>query len=284
MMGRSLALAFALASVVPLSPVNAAGPDTEAPTADQIAAIRAAEVLGREMYDYDQAAWYSTDRFMLDLQKAGLTEAHYEALGLRGYIVEPASDGLLLATYYREKNGQRSAYARYWMQGRAVTKGGIIEPDGDTVLSPLALRMIAAREAAKELALSENLGFCAQANPNSLVLPPRKDGSMPVFLMTPQIQNGSYPVGGHYRFDFDAQGKLVSRRSYMKTCIDATWSKGGAGFMMTHLLDPQPNEMQVFVSLYMPVPLVIATTQNGRLWTVSKGSVTPLEQPAKPGK
>ena len=46
------------------------------------------------------------------------------------------------------------------------------------------------------------------------------------------------------------------------------------GMMVTHLLDPQPTEIHVFISLNTDSPLYVGTTENRYLWKVSKGRIS----------
>jgi hypothetical protein len=46
----------------------------------------------------------------------------------------------------------------------------------------------------------------------------------------------------------------------------------------SHLLDPQPTEIHVFVSLYAKVPLIIMTVNNGRVWPVVAGKIGYVEK------
>jgi hypothetical protein len=46
-----------------------------------------------------------------------------------------------------------------------------------------------------------------------------------------------------------------------------------AGLMLTHLLDPAPTEIHVFLSLAHRVPLWVMTTQNQYLWRVEHGRI-----------
>jgi len=43
--------------------------------------------------------------------------------------------------------------------------------------------------------------------------------------------------------------------------------------MFTHLLDPQPTEAHVFVSLYAQWPLTMIATENKSMWRVSEGKI-----------
>ena len=210
------------------------------------------------------------------MRRADLTYDSMRELGLAGFIVEPVSDGLLLATYYGKKDGKTFAVARYWMVGSKVKRGGLVKPGEDAALSPLALTLIERREQAVEVAGADNVSICTDGPPNTVVLPPRTDGSIPVYLMSASVENGTFPAGGHYLYVFDAAGKLASKRPFTKGSVLADWRDlpKGAVTGVSHLLDPQPTEIHVFISLNMPIVLGVTTSSNKEFWFVDHGHIT----------
>ena len=75
---------------------------------------------------------------------------------------------------------------------------------------------------------------------------------------------------------FDVAGKLASKRLFSKSCVLIDWrdqppKAEGAG--LSHLLDPQPTEIHVFVSLNMPGKLFVITTSNKDLWLIDHGHI-----------
>ena len=266
-----------LTSLVLLAAMALAVPALADPSLGELAATLAAEARGAEMYAYDQAAWHSTDRLHEDMQSSGLAVADMLSRGFAGFIVEPVSDGLLLATYYGKKDGKTFAMARYWMAGSKVKRGGLVKPGEDAALSPLALQLIDRREKAVAVAIADEVSMCTKGHPNTVVLPPRVDGSIPVYFMSAAVENGTFPAGGHYLYVFDAAGKLASKRPFSKSCMLIDWrdqppKAEGAG--LSHLLDPQPTEIHVFVSLNMPGKLFVITTSNKDLWLIDHGHIT----------
>ena len=236
--------------LVLLAATALAAPALADPTPSELTAASAAEARGAEIYAYDQAAWHSTDQMQDDMQRAGLTYDSMRELGLAGFIVEPVSGGLLLATYYGKKDGKTFAVARYWVAGSKVKRGGLVKSGEDATLSPLALKLIERREQAAAVARADDVSICTDGAPNTVVLPPRPDGSIPVYFMSASVENGTFPAGGHYLYVFDAAGKLASRRPFTKGCVLVDWRnlpKGAAGASVSHLLDPQPTEVHVFV-------------------------------------
>lgn len=265
-----------------LCSVTVAMPAMAKPSAAELERSKTSLERGTLMYRYDQAAWHATDSFQADMRKAGLGPDKYGALGLRGYVVEPAEGDLLLTTFFAEKDGRTFAYARYWVAGSTVKRGGILAAKDDSTLSPLALRLIGLRGKAIEAAVEGRISLCSKSQFNTIVLPPEKNGIASAYIMTSTTEAGIYPAGGHYRFDFDAADKLVSSRPFMKTCFPLdTRGKDGKkpeAVFLTHLLDPQPTEVHVFVQYNIPVPLLIMTTSNERIWRIDKGKIIVVDK------
>lgn len=265
-----------LAPLAFLAATALAAPALADPTPGELTAAAAAEARGAEIYAYDQAAWHSTDAMQDDIRDAKLTYEVMKGRGLAGFIVEPASDGLLLASYYGKKDGKTFAIARYWVAGSKVKRGGLVKVGEDAALSPLALTLIDRRDKAVTVAQTDKIDICTDGAPNTVVLPPRADGSIPVYVMSASVQTGTFPAGGHYLYVFDAAGKLASKRPFTKSCVLVDWRnlpKGAAGASVSHLLDPQPTEVHVFVSLNMPGKFFVITTSNKDLWLIDHGKI-----------
>ena len=196
---------------------------------------------------------------------------------LRGYIVEPGANGRLVVVFYAVVDQAPLAFARYVMSGSDVVSGGIVPPDGERILSPLALRMIAVRAKAVERMGTDGHGLCTRSSANTLILPADGTHPMSVYVLSSTTQNDHYPAGGHYRFDFDENNQLISERAFMKSCIDIdTEPRNGeraAYFVLSHVLDNTPTEIHAFVSNYVPVPMLVVTTGNKKSWVVSKGEI-----------
>lgn len=262
---------------VPLALALSAIPALADPNAAELTAVAEAESRGAEIYAYDQAAWHSTDRLQADLKKRKLTLEQISQRGMKGYVVEPGGGGLLLATYYGVKDGQTVAMARYWVRGSKVERGGLLGPKDDPALSPLALKLIETRAKTVEAAVAQKVFICTKGTPNTVVLPPRADGSIPAYLMSASVETGRFPAGGHFRFVFGPDGKLLSYRPFTKGCVSVEYGsvpKKAEGYGVSHMLDPQPTEVHVFVSYNVPIKLFVITDANRNLWEVKAGKVT----------
>lgn len=274
---RWLAVAGALALSAGLAAEAAAQREVSEDEARRIIphyeAMKAAATRGREMYLYDQAAWHATDRFR---EQFDFDEAAF----MRGYIVLPRDDGRLDALFYGEIDGTLVEVARYSVSEDRVVEGGLLPENARPPLSELAARMAAARQTAADQMRGRDYSLCAAAGANSIVLPPNADGTITVYILTPPTTNDTYPIGGHFRFEVGADGEVTGSRRFMNTCMKAPVSGAGAPagstlqvFGVSHLLDPHPTEIHVFASFYMPVMLLVTTTENEQTWSVRQGSV-----------
>ena len=255
-----------------------AAPVHAKPTEAEFAAAKAAETRGNLMFDYDQAAWHATDAFMDEVSKSGRDlDRLAKEEGLAGYIVEPGETGALIATFFGRKGDALHAVARYTVKGSTVTGGGFVKAGDDPALSPLAQRMIAARDVAFDAGAQGDHGLCSRETPNTLALPPDENGVISAYILTATRTTGIYPAGGHFRFDVGPDGKLVGERRFMKGCFTVDYrqqdGKTPAGVFLTHLLDPQPTEIHVFVSRNIPIGLYVGTEANNAVWEVEKGHI-----------
>ncbi len=255
-----------------------AQPAIAAPDAVELAAARIAEQRGAEMYAYDQAARLASDRFQADMQVAQLSKAQVVEAGVQGYLVEPVDNDSLQVTFYSEHDGTRAAFARYIFLGGQVSGPGILAQTADRTLSPLALRLAAARNQAAAQLGKPGHEICSQSPPNTIVLPNGNDGKVTAYVMSSTTQAGVYPAGGHFRFDFDESGQLTGERRFMNSCFSVDWrNKDGKQtemMFLTHLLDSQPTEIHAFVSRNIPIPLAIIIVSKKALWEVDNGHIT----------
>ncbi|EIZ80755.1 cellulose binding, type IV [Novosphingobium sp. Rr 2-17] len=250
-------------------------PAQAAPDAARLAAAQEAQERGAEMFAYDQAAWHATDKFRADMAAAGKQGAG-AGLALNGYVVEPQDGARLLVSFYGEVGGRLVARARYRVAENRDVEGGLLAEGEDAVLSPVALRMIAARDLAMHRMQQPGHGLCSKSPANTLVLPPRADGVIPAYVMTSTVNAKEFPAGGHYRFDIALDGTLKSERGFTNSCFPIAIGKRKdrtEAVFMTHLLDSQPTEIHAFVSRNIPFPLIVIIVSNGEIWSSSNGDI-----------
>ena len=162
---------------------------------------------GALLYAFDQAAWHSTDAMLAK----GLPQETMQAI--RGWVVEPDGD-LLSVTYYGFEG--TTPYAIYIADIRdgKVVSDRVPGPDG-RALSARGARMAAAASVAREQPFPQ----CVDRPFNTVILPPEPDGVVPVYLLTPMLNAGEYPFGGHHEVDVGPDGKVVGTRDFTKTCF-----------------------------------------------------------------
>lgn len=255
-----------------------AAPAQADPGPSELAAARLADERGAEIYAFDQAAWHATDSFRADLEKQGQSIekiAKDNGFGSSGFIVEPAAEGLLLTTFYGVKNGVPQALGRYWVRGSKVERGAPLKAGEDSALSPLAARLVQIRAKAFDQARADDAGICTDAFPNSVILPPRADGTIPAYIMSASTISQTFPAGGHHLYNFAADGTLKSKRAFSKSCVLMDWrnsSDPSAGIGVSALLDRQPNEIHVFIGLMAAPTQFFVIIEPGReLWAIDKG-------------
>lgn len=230
-------------------------------------AVAAAEQTGRLLQRLDRAAWIATDEFMGDSQARKLRKS------TRGWITEPTDTGTRVS-FFDANDPPNKVYAV------DVESSGVIGAAGAAVDASFAdgqLSLIRARQAAMQQAF-----LTCSRDYNSVVY--RDGDAIRVYLMPGTTKQGVFPAGGHHLFVYDAAGRtLLSQRDFTKGCIDlqgappsGALEKGDrlVGMMVTHLLDPQPTEIHVFISLNTDSPLYVGTTENRYLWKVSRGRIS----------
>jgi len=202
-------------------------------------------------------------------------------IGLQGYITEPGEGAAVTVTFFARQNDLNWAYARYSYLEGTVSGEGILSDSSDRSISPLATRMISARENALSEMQKPEHRLCTASPPNTITLPPDEHGMLSVYVMSSTTDTESYPAGGHYRFDFDETGRLIGERRFMNSCFPVDWreKKGAKPKMVfvTHLLDSQPTEVHSFVSRNIPIALIVGTVKNKAIWGIERGHISYIQ-------
>lgn len=234
-------------------------------------AVTRAEFLGRQMYLHDRAAWLATDAMLADKRMRKLKNS------VGGWLTEPSALGVRVIFVDRGDTPRR-LYEIDVDEAERLSEATVESP------TPLTAEHLAQLRARK-LAASQPYMACAQRY-NVVVLP--SSGGMRVYEMPGFSKQDVYPLGGYHLFEIDGAGeKILSSRKFTNGCIehddsglpDRAMADGfkPAGAMFTHLLDPQPTEVHVFVSLYARQPIMVSTTSNRVLWLVERGAIRKLD-------
>lgn len=229
-------------------------------TAEEQKLVDAALARGRLIYQLDQAAWHSTDRMLKALPQPRLAE-------VRGWVVEP-KDGTHLVTYYGLTGETPYAVYTAEMNGAQAVNARVVAADEPRDLTPAQVRMVRARSVA---AAAPGLGSCTGGRPNAVVIPPASDsGPVEVYILSPQVQVGQFPFGGHYRLLIDENGQIAARRAFTNGCVNMAAPSVAAALMVTHLLDRTPTEIHVFMANWTGKTLLIAMAGETRdVWEVT---------------
>jgi hypothetical protein len=225
---------------------------------------------GKAMYLYDRAAWVTSDDLIARLPIERAPE-------IGGWVVSPTVNGVHVDYFGKDGNADRAVYAAD-VNGGTVINATIYPIKAEPLLKEPALQMAHALRAAwVEMGHHSGWQPCTNARFNTIVLPPERDGTVPVYFLTPQTQTGSFPFGGHYEVDIAADGGAIYSRAFTRSCIMMTKPplSGGAtpaALFLTHLLDPHPTEVHVFEQYYVGVPVFVGTGPKS-VWKVEDGRV-----------
>jgi hypothetical protein len=236
--------------------------------ADQQATVTQAEFLGRQMYLHDRAAWLATDAMLADKRMRKLKAS------IGGWVTEPSAHGIRVIFVSRD-TAPRRLYEIDIDEAERLSEATLESP------SPLTAEHLAQLRA-RDLVAGQSFMMCAKQY--NIVVMPSAEG-LRIYLMPSFAEMGVFPLGGYHRYEVDgAGGKILSSRSFTNGCIEHNDAPKGlpkgatpSAGMFTHLLDPQPTEVHVFVSLYAKLPLMIMTVDNKTLWSVKKGDIERIE-------
>ena len=237
-------------------------------------AVTRAEFLGRQMYLHDRAAWLATDAMLAEKRMRPLKKR------LGGWVTEPSALGVRVIFFSNDDTPQR-LYEIDVDERERLSDPVLESPE------PLTADHIAQLRARTQ-AQRQSYMACAQQY-NTVVLP-GADG-IHVYMMPGFVKNDVYPLGGYHLYRFDSSGRdLLSSRKFTNGCLDLDESAAASkksddgfepiGMMFSHLLDPQPTEVHVFISLYAKRPFAITTVDNDTLWMIERGRVSVIDSMA----
>ena len=281
--GAAAAAALFVASV----PAAAwqAQPAAPAPTAEERERLTAAVQRGRLLFELVRAAQLTTQDMLARI-------ADPEAAGITGWIAEREGNGTAVIYYADGEDGPVAVYRGQVVGARVATRD-MFEGDSRPALTPTHRRMAAARAAVAGL---DRKPCPDDGTFNVVVIPPASaDAAIDVYKLSPQTARNRYPAGGHFLATVAPDGSIASERGFTNRCLDLELADAPAAgaqpppVAVTHLLDPLPTEIHVFLSLWMNRPLLVATGEPERVWAVREGRVgllsnVPAIPPPGPGR
>lgn len=218
---------------------------------------------GGLVFEIDRAAWVTTDDFRERLPQA-------DQRLIRGWTVERDGNGYSVIYFMTGDGGTYRALYRGRVESRRVVSRETFRPGAGPELTPMQRRIAEARR----LLSQAEIRVCTRSTPNVAVIPPDSlEAPMDVYVLTPQTQTGIYPFGGHNRATFSAAGALLSQRAFTNSCLNLSDRPEGnsqvATVAVSHLLDPIPTEIHVFMSIWMNMPVFVGTGEPRRVWEVA---------------
>ncbi|MCA1748907.1 MAG: hypothetical protein LC634_05035 [Sphingomonadales bacterium] len=195
---------------------------------------------------------------------------------VRGWV-ELWQDRIFTVYYYGSDGNGRFVVASMDFGTEGVTNVAIPAPDDRQALPPDAIPYAEARDAALNAAANSGYGLCSGPSPNTVVIPSEPEGTISVYILSPQTQNDVFQAGGHYRYDVGPDGEIEDHRRFMNSCLalgaenDGTGNPEAVGYGISHLLDPHPTEIHIFLSLLSRRLISVVTTENGLIWMIRNG-------------
>lgn len=239
-------------------------------SAEEQAELERALARGRALFQLEDAARNATREVRSALPDPA-------AAGITGWIAVPEGNGTTVTFYGREADKFVAIYRGQVLRGRVASPQ--IYPAGQRPeLTGRELRMAMARATA----VAEEKAVCGPEL-NAIVLPPRADGPVLVYRLSPRMTADKIPAGGHYRATIAPDGSLAESVTLGGACADLslTPARGrGAAAAPLRVAAPAasvPSELHVLLSLWSRRPVIVATGAKGdRLWQVTPQGITAL--------
>ncbi len=261
------------ADVAP-APASSAGPAAAPPplSREERSRMEQAVARGRQLFALARAGSLATQDMLSRV-------ADPEGAGIAGWVAEPEGNAMAVTFYTEKDEGPVAVYRSRILGGRGVSRETFLTDDKPP-LTGLALRMAAATDASE----SEDRRACTGQPFNVLAVPPASPEE-PVFVyrISAQESPAQVPLGGHYRSTVDSEGEVTESRAFSHGCLNVEIGEVPDGaqagpIAVTHLLDPLPTEIHVFLSLVSRRPLVIAAGDPTRLFMVAGDSIREIRR------
>jgi hypothetical protein len=206
---------------------------------------------GRQLAEYDVAAWYSTDAVVAMKPEEG---------SVTRYIARKTGNGWTVS--YGRLNEKRDRFLIVYEASQKASPREFGVKKYDAPKEDTGFYFSAAK--AIETALAD---FRGENRPYNVAVLPAKSGQMYVYVVPAQKQQGVYPLGGDVRYLISEDGsKIVEKRQLHKSIIEfaapAEGQKVEAGYH-TAVLDDIPEDTDVFhvLSRKPSVPEWVMTQQ-----------------------
>lgn len=257
-------------------PAEEPAPAPPAPAADDGPTEPAPPLTRAETAAVERTA--ARGRLLIALARAGILATQDmlgrvsdpEGAGIAGWIAEPEGNAVTV-TFYAEGEGGPQAVYRASILGGRVTARDVFLGAERPGLTPLQARMAAARAATDAL----DHRACTGQPFNVIVVPPATARApIDVYQLSAPEAPGRFPLGGHFRATVAPDGSIAEARGFTNACVDLAAPPPPSGeapapLGLTHLLDPAPTEIHLFLAQLTGRPLLVATGEPHRVWLVT---------------
>lgn len=246
-------------------------PPAEPLTGEQQAALAAAGRRGEQMIAIARAGIIGTQDMLSRVSNP-------EEAGIVGWIAEPEGNATEIIFYARGEAGPVAVFRASILGPRVVSREVFLQPAERPPLNPIEARMAQARDATETLDHQP----CGGQAFNVLVIPPSSaTAPVDVYQMSPATQRGRFPLGGHFKATIGPDGTVTATRGFTNACVNLDVPEAPAGqptrpLAVTHLLDPLPTEVHVFLSLWTGRPLLVVAGDPQRIFLVAGERITEL--------
>lgn len=198
------------------------------PSRDELAAVGAR---GKLIYEYDQAAWHSTDA----VQKVGLPQGQIDR-----YVAQKTESGWMVMWGRFTESRDKFLIVYETIQGAGLEVFSVKKHDPPLEDTGFYLH------AARAIATAQQ-EFHGEKRPyNESVLPADK-GNFYVYILPAQTDEGVYPIGGDMRYLISPDGiDVVGKRRMHQDIINSTIRETATFSLHTHILSDTPEDSDVF--------------------------------------
>lgn len=218
---------------------------------------------GQLLFAIDRAAWITTDDVR---ERVG----DFGRAGVRGWTVERDGSGYIV-TYFTGQGDTRAALYRARVENNRIVSRELFAEGARPPLTALQRRLADARAVLARM----DLRACARSVNLAVIPPGAPDAPLDFYALTPQTRTGVYPFGGHHRVTVSSSGEVLSQRAFTNSCLEMSGQPEGegrpVGLGITHLLDPIPTEIHVFLAIWIGLPVYVSA--GDRVWEVTGSAI-----------
>jgi len=236
--------------------------------------VALSEMFGTEIYFQDIAAWVVTDF----LAEKGVLQKDKR---LKGWIVEKDSEkdeltDKMQVTFIGEVNGKLKGLHQVKSKFNKVLEESYVNPENGFDLTENQKSLFVARQTA----LKSEFMRCSEryntvAFKFEMVDEDVIQNHTIVYLLAATTEANKIMAGGNYKFTLNESGdKILESKALSKSCIILQKAEGVVGLTLSHIVEPTPNAVHVYLSLMHDVPLYVMTTENKMLWKVDGNTIS----------